>query len=337
MTFSKTLKLSNGVEMPIFGLGTWQSGREEVINAVRTAVLDGYRLIDTATCYQNEDAIGEALQQLFKEGVIKREEIFITTKCWTTHLSPEDQEEEIFITTKCWTTHLSPEDQEEGLRESLERLKLDYVDLWLAHMPGAFNKDMSEQRKNVTVEDVWKGFESLYEKKLTRAIGVSNFSIEQIERIMKIAKVPIHNHQVELHLYFQQKPMVDVCKKHNISVTAYSPIGSPGRVHFVLPNGYKPEWPPAPSPLEDSVVVKLAEKYSRTPAQILLRHLMQHDIAVIPKSTNDKRIKENHGVFDFEISDEDIKKLDSAPQNERMFWQDFLVGHPEDPFKSERK
>jgi diketogulonate reductase-like aldo/keto reductase len=317
MTFSKTLKLSNGVEMPIFGLGTWQSGREEVINAVRTAVLDGYRLIDTATCYQNEDAIGEALQQLFKEGVIKREEIFITTKCWTTHLSPEDQEE--------------------GLRESLERLKLDYVDLWLAHMPGAFNKDMSEQRKNVTVEDVWKGFESLYEKKLTRAIGVSNFSIEQIERIMKIAKVPIHNHQVELHLYFQQKPMVDVCKKHNISVTAYSPIGSPGRVHFVLPNGYKPEWPPAPSPLEDSVVVKLAEKYSRTPAQILLRHLMQHDIAVIPKSTNDKRIKENHGVFDFEISDEDIKKLDSAPQNERMFWQDFLVGHPEDPFKSERK
>jgi diketogulonate reductase-like aldo/keto reductase len=317
MTFSKTLKLSNGVEMPIFGLGTWQSGREEVINAVRTAVLDGYRLIDTATCYQNEDAIGEALQQLFKEGVIKREEIFITTKCWTTHLSPEDQEE--------------------GLRESLERLKLDYVDLWLAHMPGAFNKDMSEQRKNVTVEDVWKGFESLYEKKLTRAIGVSNFSIEQIERIMKIAKVPIHNHQVELHLYFQQKPMVDVCKKHNISVTAYSPIGSPGRVHFVLPNGYKPEWPPAPSPLEDSVVVKLAEKYSRTPAQILLRHLMQHGIAVIPKSTNDKRIKENHGVFDFEISDEDIKKLDSAPQNERMFWQDFLVGHPEDPFKSERK
>jgi diketogulonate reductase-like aldo/keto reductase len=317
MTFSKTLKLSNGVEMPIFGLGTWQSGREEVINAVRTAVLDGYRLIDTATCYQNEDAIGEALQQLFKEGVIKREEIFITTKCWTTHLSPEDQEE--------------------GLRESLERLKLDYVDLWLAHMPGAFNKDMSEQRKNVTVEDVWKGFESIYEKKLTRAIGVSNFSIEQIERIMKIAKVPIHNHQVELHLYFQQKPMVDVCKKHNISVTAYSPIGSPGRVHFVLPNGYKPEWPPAPSPLEDSVVVKLAEKYSRTPAQILLRHLMQHGIAVIPKSTNDKRIKENHGVFDFEISDEDIKKLDSAPQNERMFWQDFLVGHPEDPFKSERK
>jgi diketogulonate reductase-like aldo/keto reductase len=317
MTFSKTLKLSNGVEMPIFGLGTWQSGREEVINAVRTAVLDGYRLIDTATCYQNEDAIGEALQQLFKEGVIKREEIFVTTKCWTTHLSPEDQEE--------------------GLRESLERLKLDYVDLWLAHMPGAFNKDMSEQRKNVTVEDVWKGFESIYEKKLTRAIGVSNFSIEQIERIMKIAKVPIHNHQVELHLYFQQKPMVDVCKKHNISVTAYSPIGSPGRVHFVLPNGYKPEWPPAPSPLEDSVVVKLAEKYSRTPAQILLRHLMQHGIAVIPKSTNDKRIKENHGVFDFEISDEDIKKLDSAPQNERMFWQDFLVGHPEDPFKSERK
>jgi len=317
MTFSKTLKLSNGVEMPVFGLGTWQSSREEVIHAVRTAVLDGYRLIDTATCYQNEDAIGEALQQLFKEGVIKREEIFITTKCWTTHLAPEHQEE--------------------GLRESLARLKLDHVDLYLAHMPGAFNKDMSEQRKDVTVEDLWKGFESLYEKKLTRAIGVSNFSTEQIERIMKVAKVPIHNSQVELHLYFQQKDHVEACKKHGISVTAYSPIGSPGRVNFVLPNGYKPDWPPAPSPLEDQTVVKLAEKYSRTPAQILLRHLMQHGIAVIPKSTNEKRIKENHKVYDFELSDEDVKKLDSAPQNERMFWQDFLVGHPEDPFKSERK
>uniref|UniRef100_A0AC34FYY6 NADP-dependent oxidoreductase domain-containing protein n=1 Tax=Panagrolaimus sp. ES5 TaxID=591445 RepID=A0AC34FYY6_9BILA len=305
MTFSKTLKLANGVEMPIFGLGTWQSSREEVIHAVRTAILDGYRLIDTATCYQNEDVIGEALQQLFKEGVIKREEIFITTKCWTTHLAPEHQEE--------------------GLRESLARLKLDHVDLYLAHMPGAFNKDMSEQRKDVTVEDLWK------------VRTVSNFSVEQIDRIMKVAKVPIHNSQVELHLYFQQKPHVEACKKHGISVTAYSPIGSPGRVNFVLPNGYKPDWPPAPSPLEDQTVVKLAEKYSRTPAQILLRHLMQHEIAVIPKSTNEKRIKENHGIYDFELSDEDIKKLDSAPQNERMFWQDFLVGHPEDPFKNERK
>jgi diketogulonate reductase-like aldo/keto reductase len=317
MTFSKTLKLSNGVEMPIFGLGTWQSSREEVINAVRTAIIDGYRLIDTAACYQNEEAIGQAIQELIQEKVIKREDLFITTKCWTTNLVPENQEE--------------------GLRESLEKLKLDYVDLYLSHMPGAFNKDMSEQRKDVTVEDLWKGFESLYEKKLARAIGVSNFSIEQVERIMKIAKVPIHNHQVELHLYFQQNPLVDVCKKHDITVTAYAPLGSPGRTKFVLPNGYRPEWPAAESPLEDSVVLELAKSYNRTPAQILLRHLMQKGIAVIPKSTNQRRISENHGVYDFELSEKDMKKLDSAPQNGRMFLQDFLVGHPEDPFAEERK
>lgn len=136
MTVSKTLKLSNGNEMPIFGLGTWQSSKEEVMTAVKTAVKDGYRLIDTASVYMNEEAIGEALEELFKEGIVKREDLFITTKAWTTELVPEAQEP--------------------AIRESLKKLRLDYVDLYLAHMPTAFNADMSEQRKDITVEDIWK-------------------------------------------------------------------------------------------------------------------------------------------------------------------------------------
>ena len=136
MTLSKTLKLSNGHEMPIFGLGTWQSTKEEVVEAVKIAVKDGYRLIDTASVYQNEEFIGEALAELFKDGVVKREDLFITTKAWTTELPPDVQEA--------------------ALRQSLQKLGLDYVDLYLAHMPVAFNADMSEQRKDITVVDIWR-------------------------------------------------------------------------------------------------------------------------------------------------------------------------------------
>uniref|UniRef100_A0A7E4VRQ8 Aldo_ket_red domain-containing protein n=1 Tax=Panagrellus redivivus TaxID=6233 RepID=A0A7E4VRQ8_PANRE len=316
MTVPKTLTLSNGVEMPIFGLGTWQSKPEEVVAAVKAAVKDGYRLIDTAAGYLNEDAIGQALQELFAEGVVKRDELFITTKC------PPDE--------------LGPDAIEASLRESLKKLKLDQVDLYLAHMPGAFDKDF-KQLHEVKVEDIWRTLEGLYEKKLTRAIGISNYSIAQVDRILKVAKVPIHNHQVELHLYFQQKALVEHAKQHNITVTAYAPIGSPGRAAFVLPNGYKPEWPAAPSPLEDQEVAALATKYSKSPAQILLRHLLQKGIAIIPKSIHEARIIENNRIWDFELTAEEVAKLDSAPQNPRLFWQDFLVGHPEDPFKEERE
>ncbi|KAE9554106.1 hypothetical protein FO519_002695 [Halicephalobus sp. NKZ332] len=316
MPASKNLKLSSGNEMPIFGLGTWQSTKEEVIAAVKAAVKDGYRLIDTASVYQNEEFIGEALEELFKEGVVKREDIFITTKAWTTELPPEAQEA--------------------ALRESLKKLRLDHVDLYLAHMPVAFNADMSEQRKDITVEDIWRGLESLYEKKLTKAIGVSNWSPEQVERAQKIAKVPVHNVQVELHLYFQQHELHEVCKKHNITLTAYAPIGSPGRTNFVLPNGFRPDWRPAPAPLEDKHVTELAKKYNKSPAQILLRHLIQNGIAVIPKSTNEKRIKENNDVWDFELTKEEMNELNNVSQGPRLFVQDFMIGHDEDPFKNER-
>uniref|UniRef100_A0A7E4ZUX7 Aldo_ket_red domain-containing protein n=1 Tax=Panagrellus redivivus TaxID=6233 RepID=A0A7E4ZUX7_PANRE len=315
MPAAKTLTLLNGIKMPIFGLGTWQSSHDEVIAAVKTAVKDGYRLIDTAAGYQNEEPIGIALQELFTEGVIKREDIFITTKCPINALAPEDQEA--------------------SLRESLRKLQVDYVDLYLAHQAGAFDKD-GNQLQNVTVEAIWKSLEKFYEQKLVRSIGVSNFNIEQVDRVLKVATVPIHNHQVELHLYFQQKELVEHHNKRNITITAFAPIGSPGRVNFVRPNGVKPEWPAAPSPLQDPEILALAAKYSKSPAQILLRHLIQKNIAVIPKSTNKNRIIENNNIWDFDLTEAEIAKLDTAPQNPRLFWQDFLVGHTEDPFKAER-
>uniref|UniRef100_W6NEF0 Aldo keto reductase domain containing protein n=1 Tax=Haemonchus contortus TaxID=6289 RepID=W6NEF0_HAECO len=311
-----TITLSNGIKMPQVGLGTWQSPPAEAKAAVKTAIETGYRLIDTAACYENEEAVGEAIKELIQAGKIKRDEIFITTKLWATHFHPDDVEG--------------------AARESLRRLQLDYVDLYLAHAPTCFNQDMTAQNHSVTVQDVWRGLEGVYNKGLAKAIGVSNWSSEQIERVMKSAKVPIHNCQVELHIYWPQHGLHEICKKHNISVTSYASLGSPGRVNFKA-EGVKVVWEPAPSCMEDPNVKKLAEKYSKTPAQILLRYVMDRNIAVIPKSVHSERIVENFKLFDFSLTAEDIKLLESSKHRQRLFLHDYMEGHPEDPFALERK
>ncbi|KAK6024235.1 oxidoreductase, aldo/keto reductase family protein, partial [Ostertagia ostertagi] len=172
----------------------------------------GYRLIDAGDSYRNEEAIGEAIKELIQAGKITREDLLITTKLFLTHLHPDDVE--------C------------ALWESLRRLQVEYVDLYLAHGPVAFNHDMTEQNHSVKVEDTWRCLEDVYKKGLTRAIGVSNYSGDQIERILKIATVPLHNCQEELHLYWPQHELHEICKKRNISLTSHGSLGSPGRVNF---------------------------------------------------------------------------------------------------------
>ncbi|CCD63508.1 NADP-dependent oxidoreductase domain-containing protein [Caenorhabditis elegans] len=311
-----SIKLSNGVEMPVIGLGTWQSSPAEVITAVKTAVKAGYRLIDTASVYQNEEAIGTAIKELLEEGVVKREELFITTKAWTHELAPGKLEG--------------------GLRESLKKLQLEYVDLYLAHMPAAFNDDMSEHIAS-PVEDVWRQFDAVYKAGLAKAVGVSNWNNDQISRALALGLTPVHNSQVELHLYFPQHDHVDFCKKHNISVTSYATLGSPGRVNFTLPTGQKLDWAPAPSDLQDQNVLALAEKTHKTPAQVLLRYALDRGCAILPKSIQENRIKENFEVFDFSLTEEDIAKLEESKNSQRLFLQDFMTGHPEDAFAAERK
>jgi len=303
--------------MPLLGFGTWQSKPGEVEAAVRSALDIGYRLIDTAGAYGNEAEIGTVLHEYISKGKLKREDVFITTKLWCTHNRPEEVEG--------------------MLRESLAKLQLDYVDLYLAHMPVAFNHDMSAQHNDITVLDTWKGLEGVFEKGLAKAIGVSNFNEEQIQRIYDNAKVKPHNSQVETYLYFPQFEHQKLCDKLHITMSAYAPLGSPGRVDFKLASGAKLEWAPAPNPLQDPIVLRLAEKYHKTPAQILIRWLLERKLSPLPKSTTPARIKENFEVEDFKLTADEVAELNSVKHRQRLFLQDFMEGHAEDPFKDERK
>uniref|UniRef100_A0A8R1I2F5 Aldo_ket_red domain-containing protein n=1 Tax=Caenorhabditis japonica TaxID=281687 RepID=A0A8R1I2F5_CAEJA len=313
---SATITLSNGVAMPAIGLGTWQSSPAEVTAAVKASVKAGYRLIDTASVYQNEEAIGTAIKELIEEGVVKREELFITTKAWTHELAPGKLEE--------------------SLRSSLKKLQLENVDLYLAHMPTAFNNEMTAHIAT-PVEDIWRQLDAVYKSGLTKAVGVSNWNNDQIARVLALGLTPVHNSQVELHLYFPQHEHVNFCKSHNISVTSYATLGSPGRVNFTLPTGQKLDWAPAPSELEDANVLAAAKKYNKTPAQVLLRYALDRGLAIIPKSVHENRIIENFKVFDFKLTADEIAKLEEKKISQRLFLQDFMVGHPEDAFASERK
>lgn len=261
------VKLNNGVEMPIFGLGTFQmrSGRETQ-QAVLAALEAGYRLIDTAQMYGNEEDVGIALK---KSGILR---------------------EEVFITTKLWNSEHGYQKALNACEESLEKLGLPYIDLYLIHWPvhGLRN-------------ETWRAMETLLEKGKCRAIGVSNYMIRHLEELLGNSETVPSVNQVEFSPYLYLKDLLEYCRSHKIQLEAYSS----------LTKGHK---------LNDPKLAAVAKKYSKTPAQVLIRWVLQKDVVVIPKSSHKGRILENADVFDFEISPEDMKLLDSFNQNIRTNW-----------------
>lgn len=309
------VKLNNGLEIPIFGLGTWKSKPGEVTIAVEAAIDAGYRHIDCAHVYQNEKEVGAGIKNRIGAGVVKREDLWITSKLWNTF-------------------HL-PNLVEPALKQTLEDLGLEYLDLYLIHWPQAYKegKDLFPADENgktlysdAPFTETWKAMEALVNKGLTKSIGVSNFNSQQLEQVLKICKIKPVTNQVECHPYLNQRKLSDFCKKNDVTITAYSPLGSPDRP-WAKPGDVQL--------LEDEKLKKLAEKYKKTPAQILLRYQVDRGHIVIPKSVTKSRIEENIKIFDFKLSAEDIAYIDSFDCNGRVCHLDWVKDHKDYPFNIE--
>ncbi|KAI1299359.1 1,5-anhydro-D-fructose reductase [Halotydeus destructor] len=301
--------------MPLVGLGTWRSPEGQVYQAVLDAIESGYRHFDCAYAYRNEGEVGRALSYAISAGMVKRDELFVTSKLWLTFLA-EDRVEQC-------------------LKRSLKHLQLSYVDLYLVHWPMAFKDDDDEMyplssdgsvsfRTDITFTDTWRGMENILKLGLAKSIGVSNFNEDQINRLLEKATIKPAVNQIEHHPYLSQKQLVDYCKSQNITVTAYSPLGSSAAGL----NGQ-------PSLLGNAVVKRMAERLNKSPAQVLVRYNVQQGIACLPKSVNKARIEENLNVFDFQLTEQDLTDLDSLNCNYRFFKFRFagIEQHPDFPFK----
>jgi len=256
----KYMLLNNNIKIPSIGFGTYKSGSdEETSEIIKNALNLGYKLIDTASFYNNEIGIGKGI----KESGVNREDIFLVTKLWN-----EDHGYDKTI---------------KAFNESLKKLQVDYIDLYLIHWPNKLNNE------------TWRAFEDLYESGKVKAIGVCNFKECHLEELKKSAKIMPMVNQVEIHPFTIKNNIVNYCNDNNIKVIAWSPI-SRGRV------------------LENELMIELAQKYNKSIVQIVLRWHMQRGIIPIPKSSNKDRIKDNIDVFDFEICSEDMKRINELDE-----------------------
>lgn len=261
----ETITLHNGVKMPQLGFGVFKvKNGNETVESVKKAVEVGYRAIDTAAIYENEEGVGQAI----RECGVPREELFITSKVWNT--------EQGYDTTL------------KAFEDSLNRLGMEYLDLYLIHWPG----------KDKYLE-TWRALEKLYKDGKVKSIGVSNFHVHHLENLLANSEVKPVVNQIELHPLLTQVELRDYCAKHEIKVESWSPLGR-GNL------------------LEEPTINHIAKKHGKSPAQVLIRWHLQHDLVVIPKSITPSRIKENAQVFDFSLSLNEMNQIDALNKNERF-------------------
>jgi diketogulonate reductase-like aldo/keto reductase len=258
-----------GDSIPAVGFGTWQLSPQEAYDSVKSAIDAGYRLIDTAKIYRNEEAVGKAIS----DSGLPREDLFVTTKLWNS-----DQGYQSAL---------------DACRQSLEKLGLDYLDLYLIHWPGHGPDARHES---------WRAFTKLKEQGLVKHIGVSNFTVRHLQQLMQSSDVLPEVNQCELHpfIYDQQKDIVDFCHQHKIIFEAYSPL--------------------AQGHLTDDILTLIGKKHGKSASQVMLRWAIQKDTLPLPRSRSAAHIKENLEIFDFELSTEEMRHIDELSRDDRQSW-----------------
>ncbi|KOC62649.1 Alcohol dehydrogenase [NADP(+)] [Habropoda laboriosa] len=314
-----TLKLNNGKSVPVLGLGTWQADDDPSVveQAIRDAIDAGYRHFDCAFIYGNEDVIGKALRDKIAEGVVKREDLFITTKLWNTDHKREN------VVPAC--------------KRSLKNFGLTYVDLYLIHWPisyvenatgiWAVDEEGNPMFGDEDYRDTWREMEKCVELGYAKSIGLSNFNSQQIDSILSIATIKPAMNQIECHPNLNQKKLRDFCRERNIAITAYSPFGSPRR------SWAKPTDPKVT--IDDPKIVAVGKKYGKTAAQVVLRYLIDIGTIPIPKSISKNRIIENINVFDFRLTPEEIASIDKLDNGIRICPAAEYKEHKDYPFNIE--
>lgn len=268
--------LPNGFAIPAIGYGTCRP-QQGFIEAFEEALETGYRHIDTASFYRCEQIIGRIINKWISAGKLKREDLFITSK-----YMPKQGEDQ---------------DVDSTMDQTLAELQTDYVDLYLIHAPLS-------DKENI---EIWEKLEQQVDAGRAKYIGLSNFKPEQIEVVLKNCRIKPVCLQNQVHMYAQQKELQEYCKKNDIIIVCYTPLGAPGRE-----NGDKLDI------IHNETVKNVAEKYNKSTAQVALRFLIDKHLVPVPKSWNPKRIKENFDVFDFKLSEEDLKILEELDQNKTI-------------------
>ncbi len=278
----KTLKLNNDLICPIIGLGTTRMKNVEEV--VYQSIKDGTRLIDTASKYENEVEVGKGINKAIKEGIVKREDLFVVTKMWLNE----------------------KEDPEKALKGSLERLQLEYVDLYLDHWPSGKCYNGKNDFKFISIKDIWPKMEKLVEQGLTKSIGVSNYNVQNLLIILSLCKIKPVANQVEFHPYLYQKDLKEFCDKENIKIISYYPL--------IKGVNFKKRFEKIMKEknldlLNENIVLNLAKKYGKTPGQIILNWHIHLGVIPIPGTSNPERMRENLESSEFKMDDKDYEAL----------------------------